>query len=403
MSAGFRGLWFSTGAANLGDGIALFLLPLLAIAVAASDAEVALVTTAATLAWPLFGLHGGWIVDRVNRSVLLLVVNGTRGAMFAVVAFLQIRGELTVPLILAAAVIYGICEVLADTTLTSLVPALVDIRQRDGANARIEATINFSNQLLGPPLAGLIAGISLGLASTSSAALYLLALAGLPFVASALRKRPRPPRGSVDRRLRTGLVYLWRHPLLRPITIFTGLMNLVWSAWGAVFVLYALGDNYLGLDAAGYGLILAGMAVGGLAASVLVPALARRFRMPPLLFLDTITTILLVAPAALGANVWVTAAGVVLAGAGSSIWRILVATIRQSHTPEPLLGRVYSASRVVSWGALPVGAALASVVVGLWGLTAVFAAASVVAVIVAIWFAFVVWRLDFEPTTLAQK
>src|SRR4051794_40205833 len=169
MSAGFRGLWFSTGAANLGDGIALFLLPLLAIAVAASDAEVALVTTAATLAWPLFGLHGGWIVDRVNRSVLLLVVNGTRGAMFAVVAFLQLRGELTVPLILAAAVIYGVCEVLADTTLTSLVPALVDIRQRDGANARIEATINFSNQLLGPPLAGLIAGISLGLASTSSA------------------------------------------------------------------------------------------------------------------------------------------------------------------------------------------------------------------------------------------
>jgi hypothetical protein len=37
-----------------------------------------------------------------------------------------------------------------------------------------------------------------------------------------------------------------------------------------------------------------------------------------------------------------------------------------------LLGRVYSASRVISWGVLPVGAALGGLLAEGWGVRAVF-------------------------------
>jgi hypothetical protein len=79
--------------------------------------------------------------------------------------------------------------------------------------------------------------------------------------------------------------------------------------------------------------------------------------------------------------VWAVAVGVVVAGAGASVWRILVATIRQNLTPTDLLGRVYSASRVVSWGALPVGAGAAGVIAEVWTVRTAFAAATVLAVV----------------------
>ena len=50
LGRSFNGLWFATGAANLGDGVVLFALPLLALATGAADGLVALVTLLATLA-----------------------------------------------------------------------------------------------------------------------------------------------------------------------------------------------------------------------------------------------------------------------------------------------------------------------------------------------------------------
>lgn len=62
MSGPFRVLWLTTASANLGDGVVLTALPLIALAAGASAAEVALVATVATVAWPFVGLHAGWVV-----------------------------------------------------------------------------------------------------------------------------------------------------------------------------------------------------------------------------------------------------------------------------------------------------------------------------------------------------
>ncbi|HET6672312.1 MAG TPA: MFS transporter, partial [Agromyces sp.] len=78
MRFAFGWLWVGAGAANLGDGVMLVALPLIALASGAGPGEVALVATAATIAWPMFGLHAGWIVDRVPAPRLLAAVNATR-------------------------------------------------------------------------------------------------------------------------------------------------------------------------------------------------------------------------------------------------------------------------------------------------------------------------------------
>lgn len=402
LGRSFNGLWFGTGAANLGDGMALFVLPLLAIALDASAGGVAAVTAALTLAWPVFGLHAGWIVDRVDRRGLLAIVNSVRGLLLGGVTAAYLTDTLSLPLILAAAVLLGVAETLVDTALTSTIPMVVEPAGRSRANARIEATINGTNQLAGPPLAGLLAGATLALATGASAALYVLAVGGV--LAMTLR-RPGPAKatpadaavaGRVRGELVAGFRFLWRQPVVRTLTLFTAAMNIVWAVATALLVVYAVEPGPLGLSAAQYGLLLTAMAVGGLVASVLVEPLRRWIGTTRLMIADAVGTVLFVLPIALDAGLWAVAAGAVVAGAGSSIWRILAGTIRQNLSPPELLGRIYSASRMISWGVIPVSAGLAGVVAELWSLRTAFVAASVLGVVVLVAFVRFALRTDLE-------
>ncbi|WP_157987671.1 MFS transporter [Jiangella endophytica] len=389
LGRSFNGLWFGTGAANLGDGMGLFVLPLLAIAVGASAGGVAAVTAALTLAWPVFGLHAGWIVDRVDRRALLSTVNAVRGLVLGGVTAAFLADALTLPLILVAAVLLGVAETLVDTALTATIPLVVEPAGRSRANARIEATINVTNQLAGPPLAGLLAGTTLALATGASAALYVLAVGGvlmmtLPRAAPTAVCEPGATAGGgvAAGGVAAGFRFLWRQPVVRTLTLFTAAMNVVWAVATALLVVYVVEPGPLGLTAAQYGLLLTAMAVGGIVASVLVEPLRRWVGTTRLMIADAVGTVLFVEPVAFGAGIWVVAGGAVVAGAGSSIWRILAGTIRQNLSPPELLGRIYSASRMISWGVIPVSAALAGVIAEVWGLRTAFAAATVLAVIV---------------------
>ncbi|HEY8472140.1 MAG TPA: MFS transporter [Natronosporangium sp.] len=388
LGRSFHGLWAATGAANLGDGMALFALPLLALATGASAGGVAAVTVALTLAWPVAGLPAGWFVDRVDRRRLLAGANLTRAAVLAGLAVAYLTGTLSLPLILLAAWLIGIAETLIDTALTATIPLVVGPDQLTRANARVEATITVANQFIGPPLAGLLAAVTLGLTAGTSAALYALAAAAVLVIVlwrpnAPVAKQPGEP---VLRAALAGLRYLWRHPVLRALTVFTASMNVVWAAATALLVVYAVRPGPLGLSPAAYGTMLTAMAAGGLLGAIAVPRLQQRFGTRALLVADCVGTVMLVLPVAAGAPALVVAAGVVIAGAGSSVWRILVATIRQQLSPPELLGRVYAASRVISWGVLPGGAALAGLGAELSDIRTVFWIATGLAVAVLVAF-----------------
>ncbi|QEO13781.1 MFS transporter [Agromyces intestinalis] len=403
MNTAFRWLWLGAGSANLADGILLTALPLIALAAGASPAEVGLVVTAATIAWPLFGLHAGWIVDRVAAPRLLAIVSAARVLAFGALAVAVVAQVGIVPLVIAVAVLYGLAETLVDTALIAAVPRVVARDRLTGANARLEATVNIANQLAGPPLAGVLVAVSSAVAVVAGGALY--AVAG---IAALLLARSRPAAAwratsgetsdsetsDTTPRVRDGIAFLWRHPLQRPLTLLTAAMSLVWGAWASVFVLYAVAPGPLGLDTAAYGWMLAAMAAGGIAASAVTARLERRLGTVALLVLDLVGTIALVLPAALGAGAWLVLAGLVVAGAGSSVWRILVAVIRQRTTPAALIGRVYAASRVVSWGALPLGSAFAAFGASTLGVDAVLGISSAVAIGVAVWFAAIWGRMS---------
>ena len=171
--------------------------------------------------------------------------------------------------------------------------------------------------------------------------------------------------------------FTWANPLLRNLTLITAAMNVFWAAWVAVLVIYVVAPGPVGLSTPQYGLLLIAMAAGGIAGANAVEPLRRRLGARRLLALDVVGTIVLVGTPALTTNPFAIAAAMFVGGAGSAVWRVIVAMVRQRVTPSELLGRVYSANRVISWGVLPIGAALGGLVAQSFGVRAVFVVAGV--------------------------
>ena len=70
----FRRLWTASAVSNLGDGLRVTALPLLAASLTRDASAIAAVTAVVWLPWLVFGIIGGTIVDRVPRIGLIVAV-----------------------------------------------------------------------------------------------------------------------------------------------------------------------------------------------------------------------------------------------------------------------------------------------------------------------------------------
>jgi MFS family permease len=398
----FWRLWTASSLSNLGDGLYQFALPLLALEITRSPSLVSGVTLMLTLAWPVFGLHAGSVVDRLDRRDVLLGVSVLRVVTLGLLTVAIVNGELTLVMLYLAALVLGIGETLADTALTALVPAIVEPERLDWANGRITAGQTITNTFLGPPLAGALLAIGAGLVTAAATSLYGLAAVSLATLTGTRRAREastgaRPAWGVTD-----GFRFLWRTPTIRRLTLFTAAMNVWWATFYALFVLFAVAPGPLGLAPATYGALIVAMSVGGIVGSLWAARISAVLGVKNALLIDLVGTALLLGVPALTTNPWLVAVANVAAGTGTGIWVVLVSSIRQRMTPDALLGRVYSASRLISWGVLPIGAAVSGIAAELVGIQAVFAVGGLVSVVLLVVFVLAVSDRDLEATTPAS-
>ena len=385
----FWKVWSATSFSNLGDGLYQIVFPLLAIRLTTSPSLVAGVSLMLSLPWLIFALQAGSIVDSSDRRRVMLWVTGLRFLVLLSLTLAVITNFASLPLLYAAALLLGIGETLVDTALTSIVPSVVPRERLNWANAKITAAQTLTNTFIGPPLAGYLAGISFALATGSSTFLYLIAALALVSMhgrfVTTHQTDDKTRKHGWDH-ITEGLRFLWKNRLIRDLTLFTASMNLFWAGWGALLVLYAVNPGPMGLGEFEYGLLLTAMAVGGLLGSLLCERIQKIFGTRNALILDFLGTIALVGIPALTTNPLAVGAAAFLAGFGAAVWVILVSSIRQRLVPGALLGRVYSASRFISWGVGPLGVALAGLVAEIWNIRTMFAIGGIVNVCLLILF-----------------
>ena len=370
-------MWWSSAFGNLGDGIYLVALPLLALDLTRSPALVAGVTLAGSLPWLFFALPAGAYADRLDRRRTMTTVTLVRVVAIGGLALAAWADVASLPMLYAVALVLGIGQTFFDTAAQSLMPALVARDDLSRANARLYAVEMTMNQFAGPPAGGALAARSTALSLGASALSFLLAAVPLARMAGSFR----PARETLPGRLRTeiaeGLHYVWSNPVLRTFALLLGVMNLVSTGMFAVFPLFAVKPGPMGLSEAGFGLLLTSMTVGALAATAVTDRIEKRVGSAPVLVVSvTLIGLPFFVPFATASVVANAVALTVASGAGVA-WNVVTVSLRQRITPDHLLGRMNATYRLLGWGGMPIGAGLGGLIGELFGVRAVFLAAGI--------------------------
>jgi MFS family permease len=107
-------LWSASTATNLGDGMRLVALPLLASTATTDVRQIASVTVATFAPLLLFGPFAGVLIDRTDRRNAIAVAHLARAVLLLGLAALIAAGHATLGCIVVVAVLYGIGEAVAD-------------------------------------------------------------------------------------------------------------------------------------------------------------------------------------------------------------------------------------------------------------------------------------------------
>jgi MFS family permease len=394
----------SSAASNLADGVFFIVLPLLAVRLTDSPMLIAGLAIAGRLPWLVFVLVAGALADRLDRRVTMRNVELFRVAVLAGLTVLAFVDGLSLPILYAVALGLGIAETLFDTAAQSILPSIVEKDQLAAANGRLYGVELVMNQFVGPPLGGLVIGLSVPLALAGSGVGYALAALGLTLVTGSFRPQRTGPRTRITADIAEGMRYLWRHRVLRTLAIMVGVMNLSFTAAQAVFVLYAVSPGPMGLSEPEFGILITTFAAGSVAGSFAAAPLERRFGRVPLLFASVIVFAVAVAVPAITADPVPIGASFVLSGLFVVVWNVITVSLRQRIVPDRLLGRVNSAYRLFAWGTQPVGALLGGLIGELLGLRAVFLLAGLVGLTLLVTRAIITERalVDAEAEGAAQ-
>lgn len=368
----FRVLWSAAAVSNLGDGLRVAALPLLAAAITRDPAAIAAVTAMIWLPWLILGLYAGALVDRIDRPRLIRNIQLCRLTVEIVLAALVIVGQASMPVIYAAALLIGVGEVLVDNALQSLVPRVVGRDGLERANSRLIAAETVGNELLGPPVGAWLFALAPAVPFVVDAASYGYSASAAHRLSRRLLSAPLPrvPLRHITGEVVDGLRWLRGHSYLWAITVWGGVFNIGSTACFSLLVLFAL--EVLNTGDVGYGVLLGVVAVGGVLGAAVAAPLARRVGRGRTILLGAACSGVVVSIVGLVSNTY--GAGVLLfasSGLGAVV-NVVGRALRQAMVPDRILGRVTGANRMVVYGAMPIGAALGGWIARTLGLRAAF-------------------------------
>ena len=380
LGADYWRLWTSSGLSNLADGILKVGLPLVALTYTRSPALIAGLPLAFSVPWLLFALPAGALSDRLDRRRAMVGANLVRGALLGTLALIAAVGGGSIWALYVVAICVGTAETVYDTSAQSIVPLLVGREVLPKANGRLFGMEVAANQFVGPPLAGVLATAGAALSFITPAALWLIAVAALCLVRGSFRVQQDGPRSTMRAEIAEGLRFLRGQPLLSRFAVMVGAFNFASNAVFAVFVLYAVGPSSpMGLSKTGFGILLTTDAAGSLLGSFIAERVDRRLGRARTLVIAFAAGAALVGVGAVTANAYVIGAVFFIGGMGVVISNVVMVSLRQTITPDRLLGRVNSCYRLVAWGTMPVGAAVGGLLAQFIGLRAVFAVMGAIA------------------------
>jgi len=122
LGPAYRRIWTASTVSNLGDGVRLVAMPLLAARLTHDPRLISLVSVAGSLPWLLLGLLSGALVDRWDRRRILWVVDAVRAVVMGALTVAVVLAWSSTALLALVAFLLAAAETLFDTAASRSSP-----------------------------------------------------------------------------------------------------------------------------------------------------------------------------------------------------------------------------------------------------------------------------------------
>ncbi|MGA5823913.1 MFS transporter [Kitasatospora sp. NPDC094028] len=389
-NADFLKFWFGETVSLFGTQVNTLALPLTAVvAFHAGPGQVGLLRFLQLVPYLGLALVFGALVDRMRRKRVMLLANGARLVLIGAIPVLAATHRLNLPLLLTLACAIGVFSVLFDVSWMAFVPTLVREREQFvEANQKTGVTSSAAD-VAGPGVAGaLIGALGAPIALAADAVSYLVSLGTLLWIRTPEAGPEQPTtRRDIRREIGEGLTFVARHRILRAVALVAPFTNLFLVSVWTMFLLYASRER--GLSPALIGLVFSASSVGGLIGAAASRALLARFRFGRVyaLALSAMFTGPLLVPLATGSRTVVLGlfiASFFLTYLGLGVANVLGVSLRQTSTPEPMMGRMTAAFRTLLFGGGSLGGLLGGLLADALGVRTALAVVAVASALMVI-------------------
>jgi MFS family permease len=359
----FIKVWAGETVSLMGTQVTQLALPLVAIlTLHASPFDIGLLNASRYIPVVIVSLFAGVWLDRRRRRPALIASNLGRAVLIGMIPVAYALGALSIWLLCLLCIVTGALTVIFDVGLLSYVPSLVERRHLAESNGKLQTSWSLAG-IVGPGAGGLLVGLL--------SAPVTLAVDAVSFLVSALslmavrKPEPEPNQAAakmpVRASIKEGLATVFGSRLLRSLLTQSATFNLFQNALITVFLVYAV--RVLGLSPTQLGVVVASMSVGALVGAFSTHRITKAVGLGRTLRITTIgvglAPLLLVLPS--GSSIL--AIGTLMAsqaiyGFGLVVYNVNTVTLRQTVTPNRLLGRMNASYRLLLFGTIPVGAIL---------------------------------------------
>jgi len=344
-------LWSGQAISSIGSQLSQFALPLFVLALTGSPVWAGVAGGLRTMPYLFLSLPAGALADRWNRKWIMLVCDSARAICLASIPIAAFTGSLSVLQLCLVSLLEGTCFVFFNVAEVACLPRVLAKEQLTAAASLHETTDNIS-YTLGPFLGGILFGIGRSLPFLFDAVSYLISVVSLIFIKKDFQEQRTEPRRNVWAEIHEGLLWLWRHPVLRFVA-FLSFMGMFMD-FGTVLLVIVIATK-LHAEASAIGLIYAIAGVGGIVGALLASPMQKYFRFGQLMSGTYWLWSLLLPLYLFASNMLVLGLITALTFTLGSVYTVAQFSFRLSLIPDALQGRVTSVFRLVAFLGPPLG------------------------------------------------
>lgn len=368
----------------LGDSFSFVAIPLLVLKATGSLVQMGLVTGLTGVSSIVTGVFAGYIADRANRRVLLIACDVARCVLYGVIPLVWLISP-QIWLLYVVVLLAGAFAMQFQVTYVTVVPALVPADQITRANGHLYSSYAAAG-VGGPMLAGIVSaafgptaavGVDAATFAASAASLLLIRI-------RSTAAAPAAPAGrrALLKDFLAGVTFLWRHPVLRSLTILLSLLLFITTGLTDLIIYYLKHD--LGRSDSVVGYVLAAATLGSLLAASTVAPIRGRLGFGACWIGSWALCGVAIACLGLTASAIAVAVLATVQMLATGWAGICSMSFRQDVTPDHLLGRVTSAFWTLHNSLGPFGAAALTGTASRFGVTATCMVAGTACVSIAL-------------------